>query len=306
MSGAVLYSEEKMLLDKPVLETIRYYGLFDYPVTAEEILSSLPVKSNTESIKRELVKMEEKAMIFEHKGYYSASPGVRMLVLKREHANRLAESKIAEAIYAGKRLSYFPFVRFVSISGSLSKGYADRKSDFDFFIVTAVNRLWICRTILHLYKKLTFITGRQDRYCMNYFIDESRLEIEDKNRYTSIELASIIPVYGVEIKNKLRESNLWVKNFLPNEYKNFFNLNSKLIDGNSPVKNIAEKILNLFFPVKLNAWLMRFTDRRWRKKWERNNYPMKEYNTAFRTSLTVSKNHPANFQKKILDAIAGF
>ena len=85
-------------------------------------------------------------------------------------------------------LFQFPFVRGVFISGSLSKRCAAEKEDVDYFIVTSANRLWIARTIMHLYKKLTYLRGRQDRYCMNYFIDEEALEIKEKNIFTAVEM----------------------------------------------------------------------------------------------------------------------
>jgi hypothetical protein len=42
-------------------------------------------------------------------------------------------------------------------------------------------------------KRQRFLAGRQRKFRMNYFIDSSRLEIEEKNRHTAIELASVIP-----------------------------------------------------------------------------------------------------------------
>ena len=48
---------------------------------------------------------------------------------------------------------------------------------------------------------------------------------------------------------------------------------------------------------------MKFTDKRWRKKWEEKGYPMEEYDLAFKTKLYVSKNHSGNFQKKVLNHI---
>jgi hypothetical protein len=303
---AVKINSKEPMLENSVLDTIRYYAFFDYPVSASEILSSLSLKSSLDEVKETLLMLESQTRVFEHNGFYSVVPGIRMLSLKREYANRLAEARIAEAIKTGKRINNFPFVKFVSISGSLSKGYADRKTDFDFFILTAKNRLWICRTILHLYKKLTFLSGRQHRYCMNYFIDESHPEIEDKNRYTAIELASIIPVAGGESYEKLKNANAWIKNFLPNGYQPFYRPVQPLKDEHRWYKSLAEKVLDIAFPEKLNSWLMRFTDKRWRDKWERRNYPMDEYDTAFKTNLHISKNHPANFQKKILEAISTF
>ena len=59
------------------------------------------------------------------------------------------------------------------MSGSLSKHFADEKSDIDFFIITSANRLWIARTCMHLFKKVSYIAGKQHWFCMNYYVDEA-------------------------------------------------------------------------------------------------------------------------------------
>jgi len=205
-----------------------------------------------------------------------------------------------QALAAGRLIYSFPFVKFVGISGSLSKGYASEDSDFDFFILTSENRLWICRTILHLFKKMTFLFGQQNKFCMNYFVDVSRPELEEKNIYTAIELSSLIPVAGSDTYNILMQHNLWIKRFLPNEYKRFYS------GPTADKKFFGAHLLELPFSLaatSLNNWLMRITDRRWRKKWMQKKYKEEDYALAFKTTLYHSKNHPANHQKKILESL---
>lgn len=216
----------------------------------------------------------------------------------------LAGRKKRQAVRAGRFISMFPYVRFVGISGSLSKGYADEKSDFDFFIVAENKRLWICRTLLHLFKKITFLAGQQDKFCMNYFIDTHDLRIEEQNRYTAIELASLIPVSGYDIYIKLEQANQWVNNFLPNGYIGFCTGIDTIDDHNGYLKMVLEAFLDKADPEKWNARLMKITDNKWRKKWSRRNYPMDDYDSAFKTTLHISKNHPANHQKKVLEVIS--
>ncbi len=114
-----------------------------------------------------------------------------------------------------KLISRFPFVRAVLASGSLSKGYMDEKSDIDFFIITAPHRLWIARTLLVLYKRL-FLGGSHKHFCVNYFVDEDHLEIEEKNLFTATELATVLPLYGAEQYKSLIKTNGWVRDFFPN------------------------------------------------------------------------------------------
>ncbi len=75
------------------------------------------------------------------------------------------------------------------------------------------------------------------------------------------------------------------------------------------LKNVAssgfEWLLNHMFPAKLNENLMKLTDTKWRRKWNVKGYPREDYELAFKTTLHISKNHPANYQKKILKALSG-
>jgi len=223
-------------------------------------------------------------------------------VARREKGNQRAAAELVKASSIARLIFNAPFVKFVGISGSLSKGYADEKSDFDFFIVTSANRLWICRTILHLFKKLTFLVGQQRKFCMNYFVDESALLLEEQNIYTATELASMIPVSGLEQHKTLLAANSWLYKLLPNIKRSTVVLEQQLSPKNN-LKKLMEWTINIAAPTSFNQFLMTFTDRRWRKKWARKNYPENDYPLAFKTTPNISKNHPANYQKKILEQL---
>ncbi len=217
--------------------------------------------------------------------------GDEQFVNKRLKGEERAREVLPQAKRVGRFIALFPFVKFVGISGSLSKGYADDKSDFDYFIITSNNTLWICRTILHLFKKLTFLAGRQHHYCMNYFIDEHHLSLEEQNIFTRIELSTLIPVYNGGMYRKLLLQNRG----------NLLNI-ERLIDRpdcqakEETPKNIWLKGLNLF--------LMRMTDAKWKKKWQKQNYPMEDYPLAFKTTPYISKNHRRNIQKLVLNQLS--
>src|SRR2546430_6574247 len=89
-------------------------------------------------------------------------------------------------------------------------------TDIDFFIITSANRLWIARTCMHLFKKLTFLTGRQHWYCMNYYIDEEALNIEEHNIFTATELITLLPVCGNGTMQRFFQMNSWVSVYFPN------------------------------------------------------------------------------------------
>ena len=55
---------------------------------------------------------------------------------------------------------------------------------------------------MHLFKKLTFLTGRQHYYCMNYFVDEAALEVNNKNIFTAMEVKTLLPAAGPELMDQ--------------------------------------------------------------------------------------------------------
>lgn len=285
--------------ERSVLDTLSYFNIFQHPLYADEILKFLKQPISINHLQSVLAEMVHDELIFQSGNLYSLSNNLEMFERRLKGAE-CAAKRMNEAHKAGRIISVFPFVKSVCISGSLSKGYADEKSDIDFFIITEKNRLWICRTLLHIFKKFTFLVNKQHSFCMNYFIDESMLCIEEQNIFTATEIATLLPVYNHQLHDKLLETNdKWVKDTLPN-FK--YNLSATAtLDSRKHLTLLFEWLINLAAPKRLNEWLMKITDRRWRNKWEKKNYPMDEYHLAMKTKWYVSKQHPKNYQKQVLD-----
>lgn len=291
----------QVVLQNEVLKVLTYFGIFKHPLKANEILSLLLIESTEIEVLDVLDLLIIDGKIFSYDGYYFLNNDPTC-ISKRLNGEIKANELLPKAKKVAMIISYFPFVRFVGISGSLSKGYADEKTDFDFFIITKQNRLWICRTILHLFKKLTFIIGKQHYFCMNYFVDESAIEIEDKNIFALYEITSMIPVFNKYYYNAFIQENSWVDAML----KQHTRTNHIIITHNNRFKNLIEKFLNIFPLNKFNLALMKFTDAKWKRKWAKANYPTSEYDLAFRTRVNISKNHPKNHQKLVLSKLSNF
>ena len=100
----------------------------------------------------------------------------------------------------------FPFVRGIFISGSLAKWNVSTQTDIDFFIITKRGRLWLTRSALIAFKKF-FLLNSKKFFCLNYFITDDHLEIEDRNIFTAIEIASVKPIFNLELYLKFLEAN---------------------------------------------------------------------------------------------------
>ena len=219
------------------------------------------------------------------------------LIDRRLKGNKEADKYLILAKKKASFIAKFPFVRAVLASGSLSKGYMDEGSDLDFFIITAPNRLWIARTLLVLYKRV-FLANSHKHFCVNYFIDEKHLEIEEKNLFTATELATVIPLYGSKQYENLQGVNSWLVEFFPNYTPRSISdvPPSKL----SWPKKVFEKLISLFFANTVEKYLQNATRSRWKRLYEKS-YSASDFKVAFKSKPHASKNHPRNFQRTIIE-----
>lgn len=288
-------------LKEHILDTLRYFHIFRHPLYVEDINKFLGVSVKRQELQEILSEMVDEKLLFCDRGMYSLENSEQIFI-KRLVGAQMAESKMMEARRSAAIIANFPFVKGICISGSLSKGYADEKSDIDFFIITAEKRLWICRTMLHLFKKMTFLFNKQHSFCMNYFIDESRICLDEKNRFTATELSTLKPVYNINTYNQLVAGNReWVSEIFPNV--NWSVECIAQVREMKGIKKVSETTLNILSPQKMNIFFMKLTDKLWRRKWKRKNYPMHEYDIAMKTCWYASKHHPLNYQKKVLKTL---
>jgi hypothetical protein len=279
-----------------ILKTLAYFSIFEYPLTKDELKRYLHPSADIGSFERALAHLAENRIIYKIEELYLLKDDVA-LVKRRRDGNRRAEQLVPKAMKIGRFLSRFPYVRGMGISGSLSKMYAHDKADFDFFIITTANRLWIARTIMHLFKKFTFLTGRQHYYCMNYYLDEKALKLRDQNIYTAVEAITLLPVSG-EALHDFFAANNWVSEWFA-EYPLTIRCQQHRVGG-SWIKRVMEWMLNNKAGNKLDDYLMKVTTRRWKKKEEQKklNYEGKEMSLV--TGKHFGWSNPDSFQEKIV------
>ncbi len=288
-------------LQHACIDCLNYFAVFRHPLTAAEVHSFISVSAGLEEVKDCLEMLCEQGIIARHKEYF-------MPVLHKDWVSeRLAGKERALALlqqsgWGTRIIATFPFVDGIAISGSLSKWYAGKQGDVDYFIITRSHRLWIARTLLHIFKKLTFLTGSQHYFCMNYFVDRESLTICHQNQYTAIEVATLIPVYNAPLINAMKAQNTWIHSYLPN-YTQSGTTAFMYHNGRAIFKSLSEKLLNLLFPRSLNRLLMKLTAWRWRRKWRNNGYTPEAFQQAFMSTPHISKNHPVDYERKVLKAL---
>jgi hypothetical protein len=281
-----------------ILKVLAYFDLFDYPVSAEEIRFLLDCPVEKKELLQDLEKLVQSQFLFRFGEFYSLTDDPSS-AKKRLDGNQRAKPLISIGSRIAAFLFWFPFVRGVAISGSLSKNFAEVNADIDLFIITKANRLWIARTLLHLFKKLTYLTGNQHWYCMNYFIDEEALLIEEKNIFTATELITLMPKFGAEAFVQFFQANDWANLFFPNyQVKWRESLNCPGRSGR--IKKAMEFLFNNRLGDRLDNYFHRLTARRWSTKEEKHQLNMRGNRMALKTGKHFSKPNPVFFQEKLL------
>jgi hypothetical protein len=279
-----------------ILKTLAYFDIFNYPMTNEEVRRFLPHKCNQLVVDEILYQLAIENRVYNLNDFYSLQNKPELSEI-RIAGNKRATKLLKIAQRAAKVLSCFPFVESVAVSGSLSKNFADEKADIDFFIITSANRLWIARTLMHIFKKVTYIVRKQNWFCMNYYIDEMKMEIVEKNHFTAMEIVTLMPMQGINCFRRFIEANSWTCNYFRRQ--TFFEQKNNEIKKGF-FRKCVEKIFSSNVGDLVENWLMDLTYKRWKKKTQKGKVNDHGAIMAMIIDPHFSKPDPKIFQEKIV------
>lgn len=214
-------------LHRMILETVAYYDVFDYPLTEFEVWKLL-LMSDGEGMSAPDIsfRMVEETLegsylrkrLGRARGFVFLRGRERLIALRLER-QRIADRNIRGARMVAGILRFFPFVRMVGLTGSLSMKNADRGSDWDFFIVLRSGYIWTGRAtvtaLLHLFGLRRHGNHIAHRACLNFWVTTRSLEIRLKDLFSSSEYFFIIPLFGEAVFRTFQQSNVWIRWFRP-------------------------------------------------------------------------------------------
>lgn len=209
-----------------IKKTLAYAGIFNYPLTSKEIHHWLIGKQTSfKKVQTELKKLKIPKENF----------------IERRKKNRIAIKKWSIAKKASRLLSKIPTILSILVTGNLSVNNSVVDDDIDLLIITKANTLWTTRFFTNLI--LDFLRIRRhpndkqfkDKICLNMFLDEDHLKIEDQNIYTSHELLQAKPIYDKNrTYQKFISTNSWAKKYLPNAFSGLL--------GKSDSSGVADRV----------------------------------------------------------------
>lgn len=276
-----------------ILETLEYFSQFSHPLEAEEVRKFLRQRAEPEEVLQALTLLRLDGKVSESHGFWCLSGQEDTLAERRKHLD-LNRTFLERAQTMARRISKFPFVRTVCISGSLSKGGLKPGGDIDFFIITGTGRVWFTKTCLALYKKIV-LKGKKDHFCINYLLDEQALRIKRHNIYQATELATAWPLTGPEHYEQLLSSNNWLRTYFPNFRP--YEEPEKVVPGRW--KKFAESLFSgwpgeLFETLCMRVYSWHI-ERKYLNDWQTRR------ESKFEVSRHTSAFFPVNYERKVLD-----
>jgi len=218
--------------EKSVFATLIYFSIFDYPLTFSEVCRYLyqcePSNPSAVSLALENLILENK--IKTHSGFYFVNNEKNLvdLLARRKEKCVIADRKFRKVKMVGWFLAVLTFTRLFCVCNTLSYANAEVGSDIDLFIVTRAGKVWTTRFFCLLFLKIFGLRpspgNSKDKFCLSFFVDESHLDLSPallsgEDIHFAYWLEQFYPVYDAGgYYAKLRESNSWLKKYLPNAY----------------------------------------------------------------------------------------
>src|SRR3990167_7832040 len=238
-------------LEQAVFDTLRFYSLFEMPLTKVQIWRSLVVARDDSgqrwhghqapSLQDVAETLSNSAMLKKKVGilwgYYWMRSAVHKegpggeeekqeairYVRQRLTRHALAQQKWKIARRVGWWFDLVPLVRMVGGSGSLAWFNTSWSSDVDLFVVARRGRIWTARALLLLISQLS---GRRRKYwdeispdniCLNHYITEDALLMNRavRNLYMAQQYTAMVPLIGLDVFGRWWEANqMWLRQYV--------------------------------------------------------------------------------------------
>jgi len=217
-------------LERFIIDTVVYFDLFSYPLTAYEIYSYLYVNGMTgasfsfEEVHEALNTSEALTRSIQEKnGFYFLKGNAEHINVRHERY-LLSHEKYKKALGAARVMSLFPWIRMAAVCNSLAQHNVTKESDIDFFIITRSQRIWLTRFLLTLILPLFGYRrhgkAKSDPVCLSFFVTDDMLEFRSlmlpgKDIYFPYWVSQLVPVYDDGVYSEFLSHNEWVREYIP-------------------------------------------------------------------------------------------
>ncbi len=213
-------------LKQQILIHLNYRDIFNFPIRKNELVLWLN-KEEDQELNQAIRELESESLIT-FDGDYLCIKGKEWMIEERIKKQKLMEVIIQNNSSSLKWMKKIPFLRYIGISGSLAAenptidkhGPNKGRVDFDLFMIVKNDTIWILFYFIRALKNLShlFQIKTKNVLCMNFVMDESFMDIPNKNLFTATELYNLKTTFDSgNLASQLKSSNNWYTNFYPRE-----------------------------------------------------------------------------------------
>jgi len=243
------------MIEKSILKTLAHYEAErGIPLSAFEIHKYLH-KSDAyiefEKVFSALEALVSESKISSYNGFYFLPENSNNKYINRIEKDKASIKKWKDAKRMVWLMQVIPFVRSISVAGSLSMNNVSEKSDIDIFIISKPGRIWTTRTLSMMLTQILFKRRHDEKIdnkiCLNYYIKEGKTP-EVKNIASANVFLRTIPIYNSDVYVEFFKKNAdWFSKYFQNQ--------SPAISQKREVKESAFlQALKTFFEFLLSGW----------------------------------------------------
>lgn len=215
-------------LEKSVVQTVTYFDIYRFPLTAFEVFTSLwqsPSEINIVDVDNTLGGLVTKEIIAFRDGFFFLKKQEYDPVRLRRDRYLIANDKIKRNLKYVRLICRLPFVRAVFIANNLGYLNAPDDADIDLAIITAPNRIWTARflaaSLMKLMNKRPNVKTQKNKICLSFFVDENQLNLQalayENDIHFTYWVKQFMPLYGDEaLIGRFFTENNWINQSLPN------------------------------------------------------------------------------------------
>jgi hypothetical protein len=197
-----------------IARTVIYAGLFDYPLTLEQLhVSLIESRQTCRQILDTWASSHALQSIVEYRDGFFFPAGRSALVAERARREARSRAFLGRHRLLLRLVCALPFTRLVALSGSIAHGNLEEGGDLDLFIVTRGPRVWMVTVATLL---LTKLLGVRSVVCANFVMSDVRLALDQQDLFTANQVLHLKPLTGARVLDAFRAANPFVARLYPN------------------------------------------------------------------------------------------
>jgi hypothetical protein len=197
-----------------IARTVVYAGLFDYPLTLEQLQYSLIGSEQSAEEIRAVYDGSARlhAIVGCRDGFFFPA-GRDHLICERRRREARAQRFLQQHRRMLRWLCAVPFTRLVALSGSIAHLNLEADGDLDLFVVTRGRRVWMVTLAMLVIAKLV---GQRRIVCVNFVVADSHLGLEQQDLFTANQALHLKPLIGALLVDALFAANPFIGHWYPN------------------------------------------------------------------------------------------